>query len=161
VILLTVGTHRDGFPRLTNAVGRLELHEPLVAQHGYGPAPAGATSSVGFLAHDEMRRALRAARVVISHAGVGSILSAAQHGHRPVVVPRLAQLGEHVDDHQSQLARALEATGRAVVVWDVRDLQRAVDAVQGPAHAGAGDVPLSRARLAAAVRDALQGATLR
>lgn len=45
------------------------------------------------------------ADVVITHAGVGTILALLEMGIHPVVVPRRTARGEHVDDHQAQIAR--------------------------------------------------------
>jgi UDP-N-acetylglucosamine transferase subunit ALG13 len=58
---------------------------------------------------DEMRRAMREADVVVSHAGVGSALAAMQAGRRAVYVPRRRVHGEHVDDHQVAMARELQS----------------------------------------------------
>ena len=44
--------------------------------------------------------AIAAARLVVAHAGVGSIVSAGEHGRPIVVLPRRAALGEHTSDHQ-------------------------------------------------------------
>jgi UDP-N-acetylglucosamine--N-acetylmuramyl-(pentapeptide) pyrophosphoryl-undecaprenol N-acetylglucosamine transferase len=44
------------------------------------------------------------ADVVISHAGVGTLLGLLDMGIRPVLVPRRKASGEHVDDHQIQIA---------------------------------------------------------
>ena len=41
------------------------------------------------------------------HAGAGIISAALAAGRKPIVVPRRAALGEHVDDHQHQLASKL------------------------------------------------------
>ncbi len=49
--------------------------------------------------------------VFVTHAGVGTLLRALELGVRPVVVPRRADRGEHVDDHQLQVARALAERG--------------------------------------------------
>ena len=68
----------------------------------------------------------RRARVVVSHAGVGSIMLALMAGRRPVVVPRIAALGEAVDDHQVPLARRLDAAGLVRLVEDPDDLAAAV-----------------------------------
>jgi UDP-N-acetylglucosamine--N-acetylmuramyl-(pentapeptide) pyrophosphoryl-undecaprenol N-acetylglucosamine transferase len=62
----------------------------------------------------EMRQAMREADVVISHAGVGSALAAMQAGRRAVYIPRRRAHGEHVDDHQVEMACELE--GRNLVV---------------------------------------------
>lgn len=154
MIFASVGTHHDGFPRLLQGLERLgEGPEPLVVQHGHGAPPANADTAKAFMPFDEMLQHLEAARVVILHAGVGSVLLASRAGHTPIVVPRLRVHGEHVDDHQAELARALEAARRAVVVWDVEHLAEAVAAAPergAPTAAGTG--------LQIAVREALVGA---
>ena len=58
----------------------------------------------------------RAADVVICHAGVGTILRLLELGVRPIVVPRSAERGEHVDDHQHQVARALHDRGLVIAL---------------------------------------------
>jgi UDP-N-acetylglucosamine--N-acetylmuramyl-(pentapeptide) pyrophosphoryl-undecaprenol N-acetylglucosamine transferase len=62
-----------------------------------------------------VREAFRAADVVVVHAGVGAALEALDAGRRPLLVPRLRRFGEHVDDHQLQVAGELERRGLAVV----------------------------------------------
>jgi UDP-N-acetylglucosamine--N-acetylmuramyl-(pentapeptide) pyrophosphoryl-undecaprenol N-acetylglucosamine transferase len=65
-----------------------------------------------------MRALMRAADIVITHAGVASIVDAVRTGHRPIVVPRRQHLGEHVDDHQLQIVNVLEEIG---IVTQVRN----------------------------------------
>ena len=55
-----------------------------------------------------------AADVVITHAGVGLSLLALSSGRCPVLVPRLAERGEHVDNHQREVAAELDRRGLAV-----------------------------------------------
>jgi UDP-N-acetylglucosamine transferase subunit ALG13 len=50
--------------------------------------------------------------VVVAHAGIGSALMAIRAGKQPILVPRDA--GEHVDDHQHQIARELASRGLAI-----------------------------------------------
>ncbi|WP_375504720.1 glycosyltransferase [uncultured Jatrophihabitans sp.] len=63
----------------------------------------------------ELRSELETVDVVISHAGTGSALTALQLGLCPVLVPRSQAHGEHVDDHQFQIARMLGDRALAVV----------------------------------------------
>ena len=56
------------------------------------------------------------ADVVVTHAGTGSVMLALSLGKIPIVAPRYARLGEHVDDHQHQLVEALVESG-LVVPW--------------------------------------------
>ena len=76
-------------------------------QYGASREPHGAGEWVDFLDFDVLAERMREARVVVCHAGVGSIMLARRCGHRPVVMPRRFELGEAVDDHQLQLARRL------------------------------------------------------
>jgi UDP-N-acetylglucosamine transferase subunit ALG13 len=122
LIFVTVGTHGQPFARLLDALGTLD--EELVVQYGTGPAPAGVASATAFMPFDQMLANFRRAEKVITHAGVGSILCATREGHRPLVVPRRADLGEHVDEHQAELTRRLEERGRVIAVWETADLAR-------------------------------------
>jgi UDP-N-acetylglucosamine transferase subunit ALG13 len=63
----------------------------------------------------ELESATAAADVVISHAGVGSALTALRCGKRPILVPREAARREHVDDHQAQIASELSGRHLALV----------------------------------------------
>jgi UDP-N-acetylglucosamine--N-acetylmuramyl-(pentapeptide) pyrophosphoryl-undecaprenol N-acetylglucosamine transferase len=60
--------------------------------------------------------AARSADVVITHAGVGTILGLLEMGVYPIVVPRRSHLSEHVDDHQLQICDLLKETGVARVL---------------------------------------------
>lgn len=150
MIFVTVGTHHDGFPRLLRAVAELPTSD-IVVQYGHGSPPANAREAEPSMSFARMLGFFDEADQVIMHAGVGSILLAIRHGHVPLVVPRLHRLGEHVDDHQSDLARGLEATGKVRVVWDAGQLATALAAA--PARAAA--VALPQTGLHTAVRAAL------
>jgi UDP-N-acetylglucosamine--N-acetylmuramyl-(pentapeptide) pyrophosphoryl-undecaprenol N-acetylglucosamine transferase len=63
----------------------------------------------------ELEAAMRDADVVISHAGVGSALTALHCGKFPILVPRRVELGEHVDDHQAEIAAELGRRGLALI----------------------------------------------
>jgi len=63
----------------------------------------------------ELQDAMRTADVVVAHAGTGVALAALEAGKYPVLVPRRVHNGEHVDDHQTGIARELGGRGLAVV----------------------------------------------
>jgi UDP-N-acetylglucosamine transferase subunit ALG13 len=67
-----------------------------------------------FMPEPELRSEIESADVVISHAGIGSALMALDSGKLPILVPRLERHGEHVDDHQTQIAAELEGRGLAI-----------------------------------------------
>ncbi len=72
---------------------------------------------------------VRAARVVVTHAGVGTIMVALANGKRPVVMPRLSRFAEAVDDHQLGLARRLSEADFVTLVEDEAGLANALRAL--------------------------------
>lgn len=155
MIFATVGTHQDPFERMIAGLEALPARDQLVVQYGYARPPEGVARAVDFMPFEEMEANFAAAEAVITHAGVGSILCARRAGHLPVVVPRFTELGEHVDDHQVELTRALAERGEVVPVWREESIAAALTRVPprstGPIQ---GDTV---APLAAAVRAELFG----
>jgi UDP-N-acetylglucosamine transferase subunit ALG13 len=116
VIFVTIGTS-EPFDRLIAALPD-DASEELVVQCGQSSMrPAGAEVHE-YLSYDELVTLVRRARVVVCHAGVGTILTALANGRRPIVVPRLARHGEAVDDHQVALARRLADVGLVLLAED-------------------------------------------
>lgn len=64
---------------------------------------------------DEFARAAKKADIVVTHAGVGTVMQLLELGKSPVVVPREKSRGEHVDDHQFQISELLVERNLAVV----------------------------------------------
>jgi UDP-N-acetylglucosamine--N-acetylmuramyl-(pentapeptide) pyrophosphoryl-undecaprenol N-acetylglucosamine transferase len=71
-------------------------------------------AALAFMPESELRGRVEAADVVVSHAGIGSALMAFDSGRLPVLVPRLRRHGEHVDDHQEEVADELARRGLAI-----------------------------------------------
>lgn len=152
MIFVTVGTHQQPFQRLLDGLAALGDAE-LVVQHGPGRPPAGAARAVPYLPFDEMVECFREAEAVITHAGVGSVICARREGHVPLVVPRRHSLGEHVDEHQAELTRALAERGNVIAVWETAELPELVAAAP---PRGSNGIAVD-ARLTGAVRAALLG----
>ena len=152
MIFATVGTHGQPFERLIRALETLPGNE-LVVQHGHSRPPRGAAHAAAFMPFPEVLWRIEAAEAVIMHAGVGTILCARRAGHTPLVVPRLRRHGEHVDDHQLELARALGEREAVIAVWEPQRLSEALGAIP-PRRA---PEALAEKPIHAAVRAALVG----
>jgi UDP-N-acetylglucosamine transferase subunit ALG13 len=118
-VVVTVGSMHHPMTRLVerlNAV--LPEDAEVVWQLGHTPAIPGMRASriEEFITHDELTDLMADAHVVICHAGVGSALQAMSVGKAPILVPRLIEHGEHVDDHQEQIAKRLGGLGLAMPV---------------------------------------------
>lgn len=102
MIVITTGTHGQPFDRLVAAGERLavELGEEVRIQRGSSRVITPHCRSEVLLPWSDLDRWMGEARVVICHTGPATVFQAAAHGHVPIVVPRAAARGEHVDDHQ-------------------------------------------------------------
>lgn len=121
MIFVTVGTNPTmAFDRLVRAMDELagELDEPVVIQRGCANYIPQHAESFAFTKGEHIEELMLNARVIVSHAAAGSIIAALQQNKPLVIVPRRFHLGEHVDDHQLQLAQALAAQRRAVTVYE-------------------------------------------
>jgi UDP-N-acetylglucosamine--N-acetylmuramyl-(pentapeptide) pyrophosphoryl-undecaprenol N-acetylglucosamine transferase len=141
LILLTLGTHEQPFARAIDLIEPLARQEQLVIQHGFTPPRADLANVrwIDFLEHEELIRLAADASAVVCHAGVGSIMTVLGLGKTPVLIPRLKAFGEHVDDHQLQIARELESAGVAVAYTGEGELAEAIEAASGHAssfHSG-------------------------
>jgi UDP-N-acetylglucosamine transferase subunit ALG13 len=128
MIFLTVGTNEAPFDRLLRVFASNPPDEELVAQCGPSRICPPRATCVDYLPYDELVAMIRHARLVITHCGVGSIMTALANGKRPIVVPRLRRFGEAVDDHQVQLGRRLHEAGLVTYVAEPEDVGAALDA---------------------------------
>ena len=156
MIFVTIGTS-EPFERLLAAVTLLPREETLVVQRGRSTTAVADATCVDFLEFERLASLVDEARVVVTHAGAGSILVALQRGRRPIVVPRLQRYGEAVDDHQLALGRRLDEVGLVVLVEELDELASAVAEHDGARLPPRGPSP----ELVAELRDYLAAAVAR
>ncbi len=106
-LFVTVGSNRYPFDRLVRRLDALvpaswQITWQLSGGRGAHRPRRGRIEEL--LPFEETQRLLKICDVVVCHAGVGSAMSALAFGHAPIVVPRSQAYGEHVDDHQHDLA---------------------------------------------------------
>lgn len=123
MIFVTVGTQLP-FDRLIRAVDDALAAAPGEAlfQIGKGSYEPRNGRWQRTLAPAEFKAAMTDARVVISHAGIGTILSSRRYGLPLVLMPRKAELGEHRNDHQTATARSLGHLSGVHIAWDAAEL---------------------------------------
>jgi UDP-N-acetylglucosamine transferase subunit ALG13 len=123
MIFATVGTQLP-FPRLIDALNTLapSLDEPVIAQVGVSEGHWPALDARPNLTPAAYQETFAAARVVVAHAGLGTILSAKSLGKPLVLLPRRHALGEHRNDHQLATARQVADLPGMHVAWETEDL---------------------------------------
>jgi len=129
VIYVTVGTMHLDFPRLIRAADRYAAarEEEVIIQIGLGSTVPTDATLFDFKPREEILEIQRDARIIVTHAGIGSVIDALQMEKPLIVVPRLKKFGEHNSDHQLELARAVHRRGWAVSLEDIDDLMGRLD----------------------------------
>ncbi|MCK1535430.1 MULTISPECIES: glycosyltransferase [unclassified Bradyrhizobium] len=129
MIFVTVGTQIH-FDRLIRAVdewaGARERND-VFAQIGPSSHQFRHIQTERFIDPIQFRKFVETAKLVIAHAGMGSIITALELGKRIIVMPRRANLGEHRNDHQVATAKQFVAQGRIEVALDERELADKLD----------------------------------
>ena len=119
MIFVVTGTQLP-FPRLIDAMDTLapQLDERVVAQVGPDPTPRANIETRTKLPPIEFEALFLEARIIVAHAGVGSILSAKRLRRPLIIVPRRFELGEHRNDHQLATAKELEGIHGVRIAWE-------------------------------------------
>lgn len=127
MILVTIGL-MYGFDRLIKEMDEIagRVGEEVIMQIGETTYEPKNARYFRFASKEEMDGLYDDARVVVCHAGVGSVLTALEYGKPVIAVPRRKKYREHIDDHQLDISRELEKQGRITVVCDVGDLEGAL-----------------------------------
>ena len=130
MIFLTVGTQPQPFRRLFNKIEELVengiIKEQVVAQTGSNMIKSKKIVSFNYLPQDEMCSYIQRARLIISHGGVGSIITALKMGKKVIGIPRLAKYGEHINNHQVDLINVLSKKKLIIPLWDIDMLEQAI-----------------------------------
>jgi UDP-N-acetylglucosamine transferase subunit ALG13 len=118
-VVITIGTLDFSFRRLLDHLKQILPGETdVVVQAGPDSDridwPGARVEAM--MAPDELSSLIRQADVVVTHGGVGSALMAFEAGKSPLMIPRRKMYAEHVDDHQTQIARQFGQRGLAVMV---------------------------------------------
>ena len=166
-ILVTLGTTRPW--QFRSLVERMLQIAPagaeIVWQTGCTDVDDLGIDARPMMSDAEFRDEIDRADLVVSHAGVGTFMRCLEAGKVPVLVPRRASRGEHVDDHQLQIATVGDGRGLAVMrevdALDADDLRLATSLRAARVVPGAttGDQP-DRAGAPASAADLTTGAGL-
>lgn len=130
MIFATVGTQLP-FDRLLLGLDSWAASRPgvhIVAQAGASRRSFRHIETVSRLSQDAFLARLQEARLVVAHAGMGTILSAAELGKPLILMPRRAKFGEHRNDHQQDTVREMARLSNVTVVDDGEALHAELDA---------------------------------
>ncbi len=127
MIFVTAGTEQYPFDRLMtwlNLLGQNHMIEDeVVVQYGNSNFLPEGARVYKFVKEERFKELLQGADIVVAHCGEGTVLLLDALKKPYILVPRTHALGEHVDNHQIEMALALSEMG-VPVAWSPGDLAR-------------------------------------
>ena len=128
MIFVTVGT-QGPFDRLVSVMDEIAGEMPEIAfvgQISKSNYRARNMKSFEFIGPAEFDKYFTAADLIVSHAGMGTIISAFEREKPIVIFPKLLSLGEHRNDHQMATARKLASLNYVHVAYTPRELKHKI-----------------------------------
>lgn len=110
MIFVTVGNDFRSFDRLLSKIDEIALRTPkeIVIQKGYSRYCPRNAKYFDFVPLDTAIEYVKNSELVISHVGIGTIILCKEYGTPILVLPRRKRYGEHMNDHQLEIAKVLE-----------------------------------------------------
>lgn len=131
MILVILGTQDKPFTRLLEALDVQKkagsIKDEIVVQAGCTKLATDAMKLFDLLPIDEFDALINDADVIITHAGVGSILSALKKGKKVIACARLARYGEHTNDHQLQIQEEFARQGYLISCEDFSKIHEIIN----------------------------------
>lgn len=115
MILVTLGTQDKSFHRLLQAIEKqIELgniKEEVVVQAGNTEFHSKKMKILDFIPYEEFDTLIDKCDLLITHGGVGSIITGLKHQKKVIAAPRLKKYKEHGNDHQLQIIHSFDKKG--------------------------------------------------
>jgi UDP-N-acetylglucosamine transferase subunit ALG13 len=129
MIFVTVGTDSpfDRLVKVVDAWAGETGRDDVFAQIGEGAWEPKSIPFTHLLEPREFKERFSAARIIIGHAGMGTIISALLHEKPILVMPKRASLGEQRNEHQLATARRMMEIGGVNVAFDEQELYNRLD----------------------------------
>ena len=128
MVFVSVGTQKQDFNRIFELVEKCDAlqNEEIVAQTGNTKFESKKMKMLPSIDSKKYSEYKKKADLVICHGGVGTIFDALENGRKVLVVPRLEKYKEHINDHQIEVASALEKEEYLLMYKDGEDFEKYV-----------------------------------
>lgn len=120
-IFVAVGTQKFPFNRILKMVDIISItssYEVYAQSRNSSYVPSYRNDR--FLTTAQFEEEIKQSDLVITHGGVSTIVKAMSYMKPIIVVPRLVKYGEHIDDHQVEIAKAFAKEG-LILMYDDGD----------------------------------------
>lgn len=136
MIFVMLGTQNNSFHRLLEKIDKLLnkkiIQEEVIVQAGYTEyKPQNKNMKIiDFMPREELDELEQNASFIITHGGVGSIITSLEKGKKVIAVPRLHEYGEHVNNHQTEIVEKFQKDGNIIGIKSLEELEEAIKKIK-------------------------------
>ena len=134
MILVTLGTQDKQFPRLLEEIDRLinngVIKDKVVVQAGMTKYESDNMEIHSILPKEDFDKYIKDCDLLITHGGVGSIITGLKDNKKVIAVPRLMKYKEHQSNHQIEIVNIFNNNGYIIGINDVSELSEALNKVK-------------------------------
>ena len=134
MILVMLGTQNNSFKRLLKELDKLKenkiIKEKIIVQAGYTKYKSDNLEIFDFIDKETLDKYQSKADLIITHGGVGSIVSSIIKDKKVIAVPRLKEHNEHVNNHQLDIVESFSDNEYIIGIKDVKELEEAYKKVK-------------------------------
>ncbi len=131
MVLVMLGTQNNSFHRLLEEIDRLinlkKIDEKVIVQAGYTKYKSNNMEIFDLISKEKLENYQKEANYIITHGGVGSIITSIKLGKKVIAVSRKHEYLEHVNNHQEEIVELFDKKGYIIGIQDVSNLGQAID----------------------------------
>jgi len=133
MILVLLGTQNNSFFRLLdeiqNCISSGLINEEVVVQSGHTSYHSDKMKILDFIPQMDLEKLITESNYIITHGGVGSIISSIKSNKKVIAVSRLSKYNEHVNDHQIQIVNKFNNDGYIIGLNDACLLKGGIEKI--------------------------------
>lgn len=134
MVLVLLGTQNNSFHRLLEEVDKLMekevIKDEVIVQSGHTKYESKNMKVFNLISKEELDNLQEKADIIITHGGVGSIISSVKLGKKVIAVPRLSKYKEHVNDHQKDIVSIFDKKGYIIGLDGIEELENAFERIK-------------------------------
>ena len=134
MIFVTLGTQDKNFDRLLIAIDKEikkgNIKEKVIVQAGTTDFKSDDMEIFDLISKEEFEKLMSKCDLLITHGGVGSIVTGLKLNKKIIAVPRLKKFNDNTNDHQVQIVENFDKAGYIVGVMDLDKLDEGLERIK-------------------------------
>ncbi len=132
MILVTLGTQDKKFYRLLETledkINQHLIRDEVIVQAGCSSDFKSKSMKIfDLIPMDEFDDLIKKCDILITHGGVGSIITGLKNNKKVIAAARLSKYNEHVNDHQLQIIDNFEKEGYILKLDNFNDIDKLIE----------------------------------